>query len=566
MKAEQKAKELDEMDEVFGIGDLVEDEIKREKNLAYTAANLKGLKVEHSLDGFSEGKAVILTLKDKDVLNEEEEDTLVNVNMVDDEKYKKNVINKKLKPYQYNGVEEPDEMDFDEPPAVLAKYDEEIDGIKKRSFKIGEEDIEARKEAIKQKLQKKSKKTLESLSLPEPKIASEYYTPSEMIKIKKPKKKKKIRTPILKADDLLKANGAEDSANHLGRRRPVGGDIKLEIKPEVKEEGDPLAMDVEEDEPPLAVIDEPVKIEVDDDTELQLALKKARRLKQLPPEKLQSRLPKVEEVLQQIKEEPADIDPTGSAIVLNSTAEFCRTLGDIPTYGLAGNRDEDPSLLLDFETERDKIKKLDEEADDRGGWNDVAMDEKVVEIRQAEAPILDAEPDLGSGISGALRMAMSKGYLEKEATSRPSASRFAHLAAQNYSIDDKAHAVEDEKLGRRERYLGPTSDFKEKDGYKPNIKLEYIDDDGHILSAKEAFRYLSHKFHGKGPGKNKVEKRMKKNEQEGLMKQMSSTDTPLGTLQMLQQKQKETQSAFVVLSGSKQTTVPPSISKTKMLK
>ena len=48
------------------------------------------------------------------------------------------------------------------------------------------------------------------------------------------------------------------------------------------------------------------------------------------------------------------------------------------------------------------------------------------------------------------------------------------------------------------------------------MKLEYIDDDGHILNAKEAFRYLSHKFHGKGPGKNKVEKRMKKNEQEGV--------------------------------------------------
>jgi hypothetical protein len=38
-----------------------------------------------------------------------------------------------------------------------------------------------------------------------------------------------------------------------------------------------------------------------------------------------------------------------------------------------------------------------------------------------------------------------------------------------------------------------------------------------------------------------------------LMKQMSSTDTPLGTLGLLQQKQKETQSPFVVLSGSKQT-------------
>lgn len=36
------------------------------------------------------------------------------------------------------------------------------------------------------------------------------------------------------------------------------------------------------------------------------------------------------------------------------------------------------------------------------------------------------------------------------------------------------------------------------------------------------------------------------------MKQMSSTDTPLRTLTMLQQKQKETQSPYVVLSGNKQ--------------
>lgn len=31
---------------------------------------------------------------------------------------------------------------------------------------------------------------------------------------------------------------------------------------------------------------------------------------------------------------------------------------------------------------------------------------------------------------------------------------------------------------------------------------------------RNIFRYLSHKFHGKGPGKNKIEKRMKKGEQE----------------------------------------------------
>nr|CAD7442650.1 unnamed protein product [Timema bartmani] len=184
----------------------------------------------------------------------------------------------------------------------------------------------------------------------------------------------------------------------------------------------------------------------------------------------------------------------------------------------------------------------------------LSTDETPVDVLPAEVPILDAEPDVGSGVAGALRLAISKGYLEKEDKNKPSASRFAHLQAQNYSIEDKTY-FDDDKFGRRERYSGPTSDFKEKETFKPNVKLEYIDDDGRILNAKEAFRYLSHKFHGKGPGKNKVEKRMKKNEQEGLMKQMSSTDTPLGTLNLLQAKQKETQSAFVVLSGSKQTEI-----------
>ncbi|BES94476.1 U4 U6.U5 tri-snRNP-associated protein [Nesidiocoris tenuis] len=334
---------------------------------------------------------------------------------------------------------------------------------------------------------------------------------------------------------------------------------EIVVNPRIKVEST-YAMDL--DELPSVPVDD-IKIEEESDTELELALSKARRLKQMPVKEASKR-PKIEEFLGQIKEEQEDEIP--SSIVLNSTAEFCRTLGDIPTYGMAGNRDEEADLL-DFErTALESKAKRTEEVNDRGGWNDVDMEERLVETKQIEGAILDAEPDLGSGVAGALRLAVSKGYLEKETTSRPSASRISQLAAQNYSIDDKAHAIEDEKQGRRDRYLGPTQDFKEKDSYKPNIKLEYIDDDGHLLCAKEAFRYLSHKFHGKGPGKNKVEKRMKKNEQEALMKQMNSSDTPLGTLTMLQHKQKETQSPFVILSGSKALNTPASISKTKILK
>lgn len=64
----------------------------------------------------------------------------------------------------------------------------------------------------------------------------------------------------------------------------------------------------------------------------------------------------------------------------------------------------------------------------------------------------------------------------------------------------------------------------------------------------QAFKQLSHYFHGKRSGKNKTEKKLKKLEEELLLQKASSTDTPLGTLQAMQERQKATGSAFVVLS------------------
>ncbi|PSN34518.1 hypothetical protein C0J52_24454 [Blattella germanica] len=482
-------------------------------------------------DQFADGKSVILTLKDQGVL-EEGGDVLVNVNMIDDERYKKK---KKLKPnlHGYNVYGEEDE--FGSKPSVLSKYDEEIDGEKVSSFAIGDEMSEEMRQrnlqAVREKLHGK---TLISLDVPKPKLASEYYTEEEMVQFKKPKKKvRKIRKK-LKAEELEPQDSdlSRDFGSRSRRRNTETEDVENVTIKQEKVEDDP--MDVDEIQVPDEISD--VKIEPDDsELELQLALKKARKLKL--QEAIADSKNSIEKVAKTILQNNSEGNLEGGSIVLNATAEFCRTLGDIPTYGLAGNRDEDAQELLDFEREMIEEKKRQEEEGKRGAWNEVEI-----------------------GVAGALRLAVSKGYLEREDMNKPSASRFAHLQAQNYSIEDKTH-IDDDKFGRRERYSGPTSDFKEKDGYKPNVKLDYIDDDGHVLNAKEAFRYLSHKFHGKGPGKNKVEKRMKKNEQEGLMKQMSSTDTPLGTLNLLQQKQKETQSPFVVLSGSKQTTT---ISKTKL--
>ena len=53
--------------------------------------------------------------------------------------------------------------------------------------------------------------------------------------------------------------------------------------------------------------------------------------------------------------------------------------------------------------------------------------------------------------------------------------------------------------------------------YKPVVEIKYSDDFGRALSPKEAWKMLSHKFHGKGSGKSKTEKRIKKIEEEKKM-------------------------------------------------
>ena len=59
------------------------------------------------------------------------------------------------------------------------------------------------------------------------------------------------------------------------------------------------------------------------------------------------------------------------------------------------------------------------------------------------------------------------------------------------------------------------------------IRIERRDEYGRIMTPKEAFRVLSHKLHGKGPGKRAQEKRKKLHEEESRSKQLQfNTDKP----------------------------------------
>uniref|UniRef100_A0A673J3W9 U4/U6.U5 tri-snRNP-associated protein 1-like n=1 Tax=Sinocyclocheilus rhinocerous TaxID=307959 RepID=A0A673J3W9_9TELE len=515
--AEKRAKLLEEMDEEFGVSNLVEQEFAQEKRSAYSSRDLKGLKVQHKMDSFREGETVILTIEDKGVL-EEEEDVLVNVGLVDKEKAEKNVELKKKKP-DYKPYEEDESVDdMLKPKSVLSKYDEEIEGEKKKSFRLsaggfvgGEREREL--QAIRENLRNQA----QSLDMPALTLANEYYTPHEMVGFKKTKcKVKKIRKKekILKADDIL-----------VDKIR---------------------SSDFEDFTPPA-----PTVLEEDEaEQELQKQLEKQRKLRQ--KQMLKDSGEKVSTFhSRSTGDDDSDPDKRNN-IVFNATSEFCRTLGDIPTYGLSGNR-EDQEDIMDFEKDNEKegAGQSDSDMDDNVGWSTVNLDEEKnqADFSTTSTTILDEEPIVKSGLAAALLLCRNKGLLDTQMQkmARVKAPKAA-LPNDNYCIEDKMNI--DDKYSRREEYRGFTQDFKEKDNYRPDIKIEYVDESGRKLTPKEAFRQLSHRFHGKGSGKMKTERRMKKLEEEALLKKMSSSDTPLGTVALLQEKQKSQKTPYIVLSGS----------------
>ena len=214
-RAKKRAQMFEELDDDFGIGSLVDADkkatIKKEND--YGSKALAGMKVEHSFERFQEGKNTILTLKDADILDEEAMDTLENVNVVDQERAEKNIVDIKKAKQAYNkfDVEDVDNVTGEiEKKDILYKYDEEIGGVKKKSFVIGkdgqfnqDEADKKRREEIRKKLH--GNREAISLNTGAIRLASDYMTQDEVAatKFKKFKKKKKVKTKMLKADDLI---------------------------------------------------------------------------------------------------------------------------------------------------------------------------------------------------------------------------------------------------------------------------------------------------------------------------------------------------------------------------
>jgi len=101
--------------------------------------------------------------------------------------------------------------------------------------------------------------------------------------------------------------------------------------------------------------------------------------------------------------------------------------------------------------------------------------------------------------------------------------------------------------------IGKNATDKDKELANRQIKLEYRDKNGRLLTQKDAYRDLCYQFHGHGASKRKEEKRLKQISREQAEARMASGQvsaardgTTAGTLGALKATQKATGKAFIV--------------------
>ncbi|SCV74383.1 BQ2448_6815 [Microbotryum intermedium] len=95
--------------------------------------------------------------------------------------------------------------------------------------------------------------------------------------------------------------------------------------------------------------------------------------------------------------------------------------------------------------------------------------------------------------------------------------------------------------------------FKE---YKPNVKLTYHDEFGRDQTQKEAWKQLSHSFHGKTNGAKNTERRLRKIENERKAAAMAAGDTPTGSASAFAARAARTGSATMILSVGNKGSAP----------
>lgn len=148
---------------------------------------------------------------------------------------------------------------------------------------------------------------------------------------------------------------------------------------------------------------------------------------------------------------------------------------------------------------------------------------------------------IGRGLGGVLNILKQTGEITKKNAGREEQRGRAkdERTYEDYEPLDLSKVIQ---LDER------TATEKDKELSKREIKLEYRDKYGRLLTRKEAFRDLSYQFHGYSSGKRKLEKKLQQIAREQAEQRLSSRQATSegGTLGALKATQKATGKAFIV--------------------
>jgi U4/U6.U5 tri-snRNP-associated protein 1 len=269
-----------------------------------------------------------------------------------------------------------------------------------------------------------------------------------------------------------------------------------------------------------------------------------------------------EEIARQLRDEASATPITdneaevGTGLVIDETSEF---IANIQKPSAPERKSRSTSR------QAEPITAMEADSDDEG---DVNMDRSYADIedeedrasrlrREESAPEditingLEDEATLDRGLGSTLKLLKDRGILKtddsgdlneqfrKKQMFLAEKQRYeaeAERKARTQRERDRASGRLDRMSAReKEEYARQQNTYRDQQEsrllaehfskeYKPNVELKYIDEFGRRMNQKEAFKHLSHQFHGKGSGKQKMEKQLKKIEDEKRQLAQSSLD------------------------------------------
>ncbi|CAN6250176.1 unnamed protein product [Urochloa humidicola] len=538
-KALRLARALEEQDNILAENGDDDDEEEEDKQVG---DHLSGVKVLHGLDKVLEGGAVVMTLKDQSILADgdinEEADMLENIEIGEqkqrDEAYK---ASKKKGTYDDKFNE-----DSSSKKSMLSHYDDpmEDEGVTLDEGGRFTGEAEKKLEELRKRIEGGHvlKKT-EDLTATT-KVSTDYFTPDEMLQFKKPKKKKSLRKKekldldALEAEAIASGLGAADRGSRSDARRQSAREEEQKADAEKRSSAYEAAIAKAEEASralrpektaPAKLAEEEELVFGDDYEDLQKSLEQARKLALRKQEEAAGPLAVVELATATKGQDDTDAtegDSQQNKVVITEMEEF--------VWGLQLNQEtrKQEDHDVDMDEDDDAMPSDNLVKDDTNGL--AAMEEDAQAEKQVKVDEEEVKPDevihevaVGKGLAGALKILKERGSL-------------------NEGTDWGGRTTDKKKS----KLVGV------EDGPK-DIRIERMDEFGRVMTPKEAFRDLSHKFHGKGPGKMKQEKRQKKYQDEMKTKRMKSSDTPLMAAEKMREAQARNQTPYLILSGNAKT-------------